>query len=253
MREVRDRDEILAALAAEDRYLHLYEIGDLDDFFFPHTRWFAPDRGAPPLALLYTGTELPVLLALTSEHHDSLAHLLRELPLPSRVYSHLTPRLLDALGDRYDAEPHGHHAKMALRDPMGETAWGNPLGVADRDRLEGFFRDAYPGNWFDPRMLETGVYRAIIEGDRIVAAGGIHVFSKYYRVAALGNIAVHPRARGRGLGASVTASVVHALIDAGIEHIGLNVKLDNHAAIKCYERLGFSICALYDEYMLTRR
>jgi RimJ/RimL family protein N-acetyltransferase len=245
--ELRDRAEILAALSAEDRYLHLYQIGDLDPFFFPHTRWFAPDVGAPPLALLYTGTELPVLLALTT-HAAALAPLLSELPLPDRLYAHLSPGL--AL-DGYLAEPHGRHVKMALRERRLGDDLGVALGPSDRDRLVRFFDEAYPGNWFDPRMLETGVYRAIIEDGAIVAAGGIHVYSKEFDAAALGNIAVHREHRGRGFGARITASVCHALAD--IAHVGLNVKADNVAAIRCYERLGFVENAVYDEYMLRRR
>jgi ribosomal protein S18 acetylase RimI-like enzyme len=141
---------------------------------------------------------------------------------------------------------------MALRGEVPE-AEAAVLGPGDRERLERFYAEAYPGNWFDPRMLETGVYRATVEQGEIVAAGGIHVFSPYHRVAALGNIAVHRAHRGRGLGATVTTAVCHALRAAGITHIGLNVKADNRAAIACYERLGFERCGAYDEFMLRRR
>jgi ribosomal protein S18 acetylase RimI-like enzyme len=256
VRELRDRSEIMTALSSEDRFLHLYEIGDLDDFFFPATRWFAPEGGAPPLILIYSGTDLPVLLALTAGHRGSLALLLREVreTLPTRIYAHLSPGLVDVLAERYEVEPHGNYTKMGLVDPLpAPHGRAVPLGPDDRTRLERFYAESYPGNWFDPRMLETGMYRGVVEDEEIVAAGGIHVFSAAQRVAAIGNVAVRPLYRGRGLGAAVTNAVCHALAAAGVSHVGLNVKTDNHAAIACYERLGFARVGIYDEYMLTAR
>jgi ribosomal protein S18 acetylase RimI-like enzyme len=256
MRELSERGEILKVLSSEERFLHLYEIGDLDDFFFPATRWFAPDSGGPPLVLIYGGTELPVLLALTDAHRDVLAALLGELrdALPARIYAHLTPGLVDVVAARFEVEPHGRYAKMALRgDVPAPHVGATPLRSDDRERLLRFYAESYPGNWFDPRMLETGVYRAVVEDGRIVAAGGIHVFAPAYGVAALGNVAVHPDHRGRGLGGAVTSAVCEAVAAAGVSHIGLNVRSDNRSAIACYERLGFAHVAVYDEYMLTSR
>jgi len=37
--ELRDRDE-LASFFRRRPAVHAYELGDLDDFFWPHTRWF---------------------------------------------------------------------------------------------------------------------------------------------------------------------------------------------------------------------
>jgi len=50
----------------QDAGLHLCELGDLNDFFSHFTTWYGhEDRGKiNSLALLYTGTELPVLLAM---------------------------------------------------------------------------------------------------------------------------------------------------------------------------------------------
>ncbi len=49
-------------------YLHLYSIGDLDDFFWPYTSWYVTrDEGdVRAIALLYAGPT-PTLLALTDE------------------------------------------------------------------------------------------------------------------------------------------------------------------------------------------
>jgi ribosomal protein S18 acetylase RimI-like enzyme len=253
MRELRDRDRILDALARDDRGLHIYEIGDLDDFFFPWTRWLAPDSGPPPVALLYTAPRVPVLLALTRRHGAALAALLAEAELPPRMHAHLSPGLVDALAPRYRVEPHGPHDKMLLRRPVDADAPAVRLGPPDRERLLAFYRESYPGNWFEPRMLETGQYHGVVEDGVLRAAGGVHVYSPRHAVAAIGNVAVDPAHRGRGLGRAVTAAICRSLAAAGIADIGLNVLGDNRAAIACYRRLGFEKIAEYDELLLTAK
>jgi ribosomal protein S18 acetylase RimI-like enzyme len=240
---VSDRAWLRQRLRA-DPALHLYELGDLDDFFWPNTRWFA--RG-DAIALVYTASELPVLVAL-----GDAAELLGELrdELPARIYAHLSPGLVTNLTPRFTDEPHGDFLKMILTAHELPDADAEPLAPADRDELVAFYARAYPGNWFDPRMLETGQYFALREHGAMVAAGGVHVYSPSERVAALGNIAVAPEARGRHLARRVTAAVCHSLRRT-VDHIGLNVRADNPAAITCYTRLGFVHAANYEEHLLS--
>ena len=52
------------------------------------------------------------------------------------------------------------------------------------------------------------------------------------------------------------AAVVAALcvrLRETVEHVTLNVKADNTAAVRLYERVGFSRVADYDECVLTAR
>ena len=78
----------------------------------------------------------------------------------------------------------------------------------------------------------------------------MHVYSKKYKVAAIGNIATDPEMRGRGFASKVTAMVCRALLKH-VEHIGLNVDSKNKAAISCYKRLGFRVTAPYEEYFAS--
>ncbi|HEX4607636.1 MAG TPA: GNAT family N-acetyltransferase, partial [Urbifossiella sp.] len=107
---------------------------------------------------------------------------------------------------------------------------------------------SYPGNWFAPRMLETGCYYGVRRGGELVSVAGVHVYSPRYGAAALGNITTRPDHRGRGLGAAVTARVCRELLRAGVACVGLNVKADNAAAVRCYQALGFEPVADYAEY-----
>lgn len=252
---LNQKDAIEAILRRNPR-LHPYELGDLDDFFWTHTRWFASSSGGDDIVLLYSATDLPVLLALADEPHDRMRGLLASLgpQLPTRFYAHLSGRLADVFAPTHDVEPRGTHIRMVLEDDslLGkvDTTGVERLSTSDMEELRDLYAASYPGNWFDPRMLETGHYCGIRRDGAIVSVAGVHVFSARYRVAALGNITTHPGYRGRGLGTTVTAALCRGLAES-TDLIALNVKEDNSAAIRCYERLGFSRIASYGEYMIT--
>ncbi|MBS1119541.1 MAG: GCN5-related N-acetyltransferase [Deltaproteobacteria bacterium] len=250
---IRDQAQIRASLRRHPA-LHVYELGDLDDFFWPHTTWFA--RG-DAIALLYTPPASSVLIALAPDDEcEGLAHLIETIlpELPARLHAHVSPSLVATLAGRHRVHGHGAHLKMALVDPTRLQPLApdvDQLGPDDAVELGAFYARCYPGNWFDPRMLETRQYFAIREGNEMIAAAGIHVYSANERVAALGNIATAPHHRRRGLAAKVTSRLCRSLLQT-VELIGLNVKADNHAAIACYAQLGFEPVATYEEVLLER-
>ena len=257
--EVTD-PETIERFARRDPALHLYEIGDLDPFFWPHTRWWGlSDAGGDlcALALLYAGGEPRTLLALARPDDAAAAELLVQLrpQLPDRLYAHLGPGLAARLAPRYAIEPHGRHLKMALTGGAGldrvDTTGVERLSQEDLADLRALYQRAYPENWFDPRMLTTRQYFGVRERGELVCAAGVHVYSPRYAVAALGNVTTDPACRGRGLATRTTARLCQSLCDAGISTLGLNVLSQNAAAIRCYERLGFAIVGEYDEVMLS--
>ena len=252
---------VIERWARADAALHIYEIGDLDPFFWPHTQWFGLGEPERPkaVAMLYTGARVPTLLALSRDASPALHELVTQLcpRLPDSLYAHLGPALLDALGPGWHVEHHGHHLKMVLRAPEQLAAVDTgALELLDRsmlDELLEFYAHSYPGNWFDARMLDTRQYLGLREHGRLACVAGVHVYSPQYGVAALGNVTTAPEQRGRGLARRVVAGLCRRLLDHGVETIGLNVHGGNAAAIACYRRLGFETLAGYDEAMLTRR
>ncbi|WP_091056902.1 GNAT family N-acetyltransferase [Micromonospora humi] len=246
---------VLAGLLGRDPVLHAYQLGDLDDFFWPFTSWF---RAGDEVVLLYHGVQLPTVLAFAAPGRvAALAALLRRVApvLPARLYAHLSPGLIGALAGSFGHVPGGRHHRMALTDPgrlAGVPPAGEVLGAADLPELLRFYERAYPGNWFDARMVETGQYVGVRDGGELVAVAGVHVFSPAYGVAALGNVATVPRCRGRGLGAAVVAALCGRLRER-VGHVVLNVKADNTAAVRLYERVGFTRVADYDEFSLVSR
>ncbi|HJZ91750.1 MAG TPA: GNAT family N-acetyltransferase [Gemmataceae bacterium] len=250
------RDEIEPVLR-RNVYLHIYALGDLDDFFWPFTTWYAlEDAGTlRAIVLLYTAFETPTLMALGDPPYDPLRELLQRARrlLPPQVYAHLSPGCRDALGPDVRAESRGPHLKMALVEPALDvpgTDRVERMTAADVAELRALYLVGYPANWFDPRQIETGHYYGLRISGKLVSAAGPHVYSPGQRVAALGNIVTHPDHRGRGLAGAVTARLCTELRPT-VDHVGLNVKADNAAALACYSRLGFRPVAEYEEVMLT--
>lgn len=256
---LRDRDAIEAWLR-RDAAVHLYELGDLDDFFWPSTTWYGLSDGGTirAVALLYTATTLPVLVAMGRESTmGNVRALLAELAkvLPARFYAHLVPGSADVLARSFDLESHGTHDRMILVDRKRvdavDTHDAVPFGPDDEAELSAFYARAYPGNWFDPRMLGTGAYFGVRRDGVIASVAGVHVVSRRHRVAALGNIATDPKLRGRGLARIVTAAACQSL--AGADPIGLNVADDNVGAISVYRALGFERVTCYEEHLATAK
>lgn len=249
----------IAAFLQRNPLLQLYELGDLDPFFWPQTVWYGLHDGAElrQVALLYTAPDVPVLLANPVAPRDTMRPLLeRLLPLlPRRIYAHLDATLIDVLAASYTVEPYGAHLKLGLTAPERLTAIATApvvqFGPQDRTTLEAFYAASYPDNWFAARMLETKRYYGIYADGNLASVAGVHVYSREFSAATLGNVTTHPAYRGRGYAKHICAQLCHALRDDGIQHIGLNVKADNAAAIAAYQALGFTIVAEYAEYLLS--
>lgn len=253
---VRNKNEIEAYLQ-KNVALHIYSIGDLDDFFWQNTEWHALKEGdeIQAIALLYTGQSLPTLQALC-EQTDPMRKLLRSISdiLPDRFHAHLSPGVGESLKGRYKIESSGKHYRMMLNSKRlpGNIDFSQVTQLANDDlsQMLQLYEDAYPGNWFDPRMLQTRQYFGIKIDNKLISVAGIHVYSEKYKVAALGNIVTHPDYRGRGYAGSATARLCRSLSEH-VDHIGLNVKADNATAIALYNKLGFEITASYYECTIS--
>jgi predicted GNAT family acetyltransferase len=254
---LHDKKEIEPCLR-KNVFLNIYGIGDLDDFFWPNTTWYGFQSGGhmAAIALIYTGHLIPALNAFSVEADPDMRKLLDAMRpiLPNRFYAHLSPGLAEVLENTHNLEAKGALYKMALLDKdlaaAADASGVERLGPKDADSMQALYKQSYPGNWFDPRMLETNQYFGIKEKGRLISVAGVHVYSRKYRVAALGNITTLPEYRQKGCATRVAARLCCSLIDEGID-TGLNVAADNAAAIACYQRIGFKKIASYEEYLVT--
>lgn len=254
---LHNREKIFQSLQ-NDVYLHLYSIGDLDDFLWPFTQWYALQKEDHILEiiLLYFGHPQPTLLALSSSP-DSMKVLLEKMVglLPPSFYAHLSPGLEEALSPAFKAQHHGRHIKMGLRRtsgwPRDNRSQVKKIPVSALEDVLEFYQTSYPGNWFDPRMLQTGQYFGIHRGEDLISVAGVHVYSPQFKVAAAGNIATHPDHRNQGWATLVTAELCRSLLKS-VKHVGLNVKASNQPALHCYQTLGFESIAPYHEWTFQR-
>lgn len=256
---LQDKNE-LESFLRKNIPLHIYSIGDLDDFYWKYTSWYGlkDEGGLKAVVLLYKAVNPTVLLALCKDEelcymNDLLTGILQVLP--KKIYSHLTPGVENIFSKNFSILQNGNYCKMLLDiDKIPDDLDSEEvirLSQYDINALNELYSLSYPDNSFDPRMLETGMYFGIREGEKIISVAGVHVFSKQYRIAALGNITTHRDHRGRGLGTKVTLRLCRELIKHA-DVIGLNVSVHNISAIKCYEKIGFKRIALYNEFMIEK-
>ncbi len=197
-----------------------------------------------------------VLWLAIGENLSSMRHLLQSAMhlLPRSFYAHLSGDLSTVLTTQYRLDSYGLHYKMALVDAsrleLIDTSEVIQLTETDLEELQTLYRVSYPGNFFDPRMLETGHFYGIRHDAMLVSVAGVHVYSPRYKVGVVGNVTTHPAYRGKGLGTAVCARLCRELLRT-VEHIGLNVKADNAAAIASYKRLGFEVVGEYEEALLS--
>jgi ribosomal-protein-alanine N-acetyltransferase len=97
----------------------------------------------------------------------------------------------------------------------------------------------------NPRSIVT----VAVAGDRILgwAAGLVWLRGRepWGRIYAL---AVHPDARGKRLGPWLLDDMIQALRSRGAGIIFLEVRVDNQAAIRLYQAVGFEFCRLLHNY-----
>lgn len=251
-------DAALRAFLERRAALHLYEIGDLAEPFRSRTKFFASFAASGEIdgvVLLYEGSDPPTLLAFAgddAEHRAALALLGRLAPsLPERVYAHLTPGLDDAFAS-FTRDDRGRHFKYVLRRsaPRGARA-ADRLGLEHAAEIRAFLDDAYPGNFFHERVLESRMAFGVRQAGTLRAFAGLHVLAPG-KVAAIGNVATHPDARGRGYARRCLVALIDALEASGVTTIGLNVEDGLLPAIRLYEGLGFERAAAYDEAIYAR-
>ena len=257
---------VIEEFLRRDTAMHVYPLADLDDPYWAQTSWYATGPADDPeaICLLFDGLALPIVYAVAPAGHAATARLLAALAprLPDRLEASVALGDEEQLASEFRFLEVREQLKMVLacpqRIPVSTCAGCDLLSAADLAELQRFYTDdAYApgeegGRFFNQTMLAAGPYFGIRESGRLVAAGGVHVLSPSYGVAALGNVATSPAARGRGLATQITAAVCRELLTR-VQTIGLNVGADNLPARRLYAGLGFQPVCRYLEIACERR
>ena len=233
---------VIRPILERDRPWAVYALGDLSPGFAEHCEWFVLRDAPPALILLYRRFDPPVLFALGPP--ERLERLIQELEPPA-VSLQVRPDALAAMRPRYrstDIRPMWRMlvGRETFRVVPGEAS---PLGVADIGAITALYADGHERgdgpDFFDPSMVEQGMFRGVWEGEELVAVAGTHLIAASDGVCAIGNVYTRHDRRGRGLAARATSAVVSEAFLRNLPTVVLNVSQKNAAAARVYERLGF--------------
>jgi ribosomal protein S18 acetylase RimI-like enzyme len=178
--------------------------------------------------------------------------------LPIRFWCHYYGSLESAFLSAFTREADlGKHYKMLLSSLSAEATKVDTRDVCqlqfeNLEELQLLYSESYPGNYFTDFMLMTGKYFGIRQNGVLVSVCGVHVYSLEYQICALGNIATHPKYRGKGFSKKCIVRLIQSL-EEKVKVITLNVKSDNTTAIHLYSKIGFEISYEYYEASFARK
>jgi ribosomal protein S18 acetylase RimI-like enzyme len=144
-------------------------------------------------------------------------------------------RIVDAV-DRFDSALFVAQAHAILE---GLVAGGAALGWVEPPALEEIA--ALLSEVGLAALAGNATLRAAYDGPELVGVGYWRRYSRPTNQphADLEKVAVDDRAQGRGVGRALTAALVDAARESGIEVLTLDARGDNARALKLYRSLGF--------------
>lgn len=239
-RILTDKAQIHAYLQT-DRLYAAYAIGDLEPGMFEQSTWAGAEQEGQlrSMVLHFRGLALPALLLMGDT--EGLRAILARTPYPDKVQLTCRASQLAMSAKFYAWEKTIPMWRMVLDHtlfrPTGKDCVR--LGSSHVEQLAELYTLG-GGPAFGSSMVTDGVFYGVFADDRLVSAAGTHLVSPSYGVAAVGNVFTHPGYRGRGFGTATTSAVLEELVRRNIDDIVLNVSQSNDAAIRIYERLGFT-------------
>lgn len=271
--EVTDADELKRFLV-RDRVANAYLLGDLDPAYLPYCTWYGgrtPSGELGALVLVYEGLRLPAVLTVAppcadSADQDAIKSGLGMLDEVFTQVRHALPRefwvhawehhrlLLDRHFEPGALKPMIRMGltRQAYRRQASDVAVRR-LGHVDTARIMALY-GYFPDHFFEPYQLESGLYFGVDgdDGQSLAAIAGIHVHSRSHDIAAIGNLVTHPDYRRRGHATAVTTVLLDALFET-VSLVTLNVEKTNVAAIKTFEKFGFTRHHVYYEGRVETR
>lgn len=99
------------------------------------------------------------------------------------------------------------------------------------------------------RDADKDLYCLLVEGESVLGYGLLRGWDEGYEIPSLG-IAIHPSARGLGLGKLVMHFLHVSASRRGAMKVRLRVRKNNRIAVKLYEDLGYVLEEDKDDYLI---
>lgn len=137
------------------------------------------------------------------------------------------------------SQPADWHFRAAYDAPPPLPAEAGVAWCDDEDAITDLLSLVSPGTSAWPGDAKVRRWAGVGENGRLLAC--LADTSATTGVGHVSAIAVHPEARGRALGPSITAWAMRRLFEDGCDAVTLGVYADNPVALRMYDRLGFSV------------
>lgn len=202
------------------------------------------DSTLKEIAMLFINYDIPVLLAANFENETATLELVTKIKdfLPSRFYTHMDRKVLEGAFEANQISHIEEYMNMGLCDDgLSNEITPNQaiqLGFQDLNQIKELLSISYPEAWLNDELVKYNKNFGMIIDGTLVSFSGIHAYSQEYQVVALAHITTHPDYRKKGYCEKALSALIHDLRGT-IKSIGLNVKVNNMAAIHCYKKLGF--------------
>jgi len=136
------------------------------------------------------------------------------------------------------------------------TQWKEPLleflsALLDSNDTQNFYPHQFTAEAVEQIIhnSHSDLYYVLVEGDHVLGYGLLRGWDEGFEIPSLG-IAIHPNARGIGLGRALMLFLSVAAKRKGARKIRLRVKLDNLRARALYESLGYKFESEENNYLI---
>jgi molybdenum cofactor biosynthesis protein MoaC len=247
---LRSEDPALEVLFSKTPIEAAYMLGDLDPAYAHGCTWFALDeRPLKSVLLLYSALSAPTLLSEGSREDLEAIILGAWDQIPRRVYFQMPETHSEVMSVFFRVSKERDMLRMGLSKSEHPPCKRNEdvvvLSHRDTGDIMALYQH-YPDNFFEPSLLNTGMYFGIRVNSVLVSVAGIHQLSESKGIAAVGNIVTHPEHRGLGYATICVSHLVSELLER-VDEVALNVAASNRSAIRCYESVGFKEKYLFKE------
>lgn len=235
-------------LKSKIRYNYIYQFSNLSAEEWKTTICYGlyDNLELKEISMLKINYDIPVLLTANFENSKYNIELIKRIKqfLPYKFYTHIDKETLENVFNKENISEIEEYMNMGLcnydlldRKIKNESV---RISISEKSYISELIKYGYPEieGWLDDKLISLNRNFGIFKDKKLISYAGIHAYSEDYAVAAVAYVTTHPDFRKMRYAEKVVIALSKDLKDK-IKYIGLNVRIDNLPAIKCYKRVGF--------------